>query len=190
MLSVSLQKNQRNFVAALAFLTFGPLVVHAQLHKRFDLHGVRPGMLTREVILNSHAPLDTMVWGGFDGASILSFKGDFLEDNGEFRVAVQGPEVTQVSFISKKRSAADNAKVLGKVIEKLKKLHGKPTQEYHNVYQSVAWESPGEKFTLTSSDKGQFYSIALINPDPPTVAPPVLIPHPDHPEAHPAEQKR
>lgn len=178
-------------MGAALFFTFValPTLANGQLHKRFDLHGVRPGMLTREVILNSHAPIDTMLWGGVDGASILSFKGDFLDDHGEFRVAVQGPEVSQVTFISKSRGAAENTKVLKKVIEKLRQLHGKPTQEYHNVYQIITWESPGEKFSLTTSDKGQFYSIALTNPNPPAIAPPVHLPHPDRPQVQPAEQK-
>ena len=175
---------------AMIALLLAALTVQAQVHKRFDLHGIRPGMLTREIILYSHAPIDTMLWGGADGGSMLSFKGEFLDDPGEFRIGIQGPDVTQITFVSKSRSAAENAKVLKKVIEKLRKLHGKPMQEYHNVYQIITWESPGEKFSVTTSDKGQFYSIALTNPEKqvaPTRAP---IPPPELPHVKPAEQKQ
>src|SRR3954463_11874736 len=84
----------------------------AQSSAPFEIHGIHPGMITREVVLHAHAPIDTMIWGGEDGASILAFKGEYLSDTGEFRVGTEGVNVSQVSFISKQRKPESNDKAV------------------------------------------------------------------------------
>src|SRR4051812_40732268 len=73
-----------NALFILAGVVLSAQVIHAQLNPRFEMHGIRPGMLTREIILQSHAPLDTTLWGGADGASILQFYGSYMGDTGEY----------------------------------------------------------------------------------------------------------
>ncbi|MDP4200592.1 MAG: hypothetical protein Q8922_09200 [Bacteroidota bacterium] len=132
----------------------------AQPGKPFELHGLRPGMLTREIILYSHAPLDTILWGGGDGASIISFKGECLHDSGEFRVSVEGPEVTQLLFVSKQRDSTHAQMAFNHTSAALDKLYGTP-EKYHNVYRIMTWEGAGQQLKLSTKDGGLFYSLGL-----------------------------
>jgi hypothetical protein len=128
------------------------------------IHGLRPGMLTREIILHAQAKLDTTVWGGSDGHNTIEFKGSYLRDTGNFRVYVIGSDITQVIFISNQRPIKDNTKVYNREMGEIKKLYGPPTEDYHNKFRIVSWESGGLKLNLNTADSGKFYSVSLSNP--------------------------
>ncbi len=153
----------RNILFVIGLIAL-PAIANAQLHPRFYMHELRPGMMTREIILFAHAPLDTILWGGAEEANVIGFKGAYLNDSGEFRVAVQGPEITQITFISPQRTVEQNEKRWKGVVEKIRKMHGKPSEEYHNKYQMITWEGTGEQLRLTTSDGGRFYTMALTKP--------------------------
>jgi hypothetical protein len=165
----------------LLFLCFAT-TAHAQASAKFEIHGLRPGMIAREIVLHSHAPIDTMLWGGEDGANILAFKGEYLNDTGEFRVGTEGVNVSQVSFISRQRKPEANEKAVQRAIAAITKLYGPLSQDYTNVYHIVQWNSGGFQLTLTTMEHGQFYSIALSKiqplstpgPDPEIPGKPVL----------------
>ncbi|SRR5579883_516306 len=148
------------FKGLLGFILLIPLSLKAQNHP-LEIHGLHTGMLAREVILHSQAPVDTMIWGGEDGASIFSFKGEYLRDSGDFRIGLQGTEITQVSFIARERSVEANTKIFNKVYSELKKIYGPPIEDYHNVYRIITWASATEELKLTTADQGKFYSVTL-----------------------------
>src|ERR1035437_1645521 len=110
-------------------------------------------MLTREIILYSHAPLDTTLWGGSNGQSIISFKGVCLKDSGEFRVSVEASEITQVLFVSPSRDSARTQLAYERIRTELEKLYGQP-EKYHNVYRILTWESHGQALKLSTKDGG------------------------------------
>jgi len=142
------------------------LPVASNAQKSFDIHGIHPGMITREVILQAHAPIDTMIWGGEEGASILAFKGEYLSDTGEFRVGTEGVNVSQVSFVSKQRKPESNDKAVQRMIVAITKLYGPPSQDYTNVYHIIQWDWAGLQLTLSTMEHGQFYSLALTKVQP------------------------
>ena len=157
---------------ALVLCTFA-FSIKAQTPKPFEMHGLRPGMLTREIILYSHAPLDTLLWGGEEGATVIGFKGRYFNDTGEFRVNVKGNEIVQVSFISIQRSVEQTEKAVTHEIAEIKKIAGAPEQDYHKVYRIITWSSGHEELKLTTADRGRFYNIALTAPQP------LSVPEPD-----------
>jgi hypothetical protein len=129
-----------------------------------EMHGLRPGMLTREIILHADAKLDTTIWGGTDGHNTIEFKGNYLRDTGNFRVYVIGSQITEVLFIAKQRPMAQNTKIFNRQMTEIKKLYGAPDQDYHNKYRIVSWEIDGLKLNLTTADSGKFYSLTLSKP--------------------------
>jgi hypothetical protein len=129
--------------------------------KEIELHGLKPGMLTREVILQAHAPLDTMIWGGAEGVSILHFHGAIEKDTGEFRITVKGPKIEQILFVSPTRDTAKTRIAYDKMHATLTKLYG-DAEQYHNTYHIWTWEKPGQQMKLSTMDKGLFYSITLV----------------------------
>ena len=129
--------------------------------KQMELHGLKPGMLTREIILQAHAPIDTMMWGGADGASILHFHGSIEKDSGEFRISVKGPKIEQILFVSQSRDSARTRIAFDKMHATLTKLYG-DAEQYHNIYHIWTWEKPGQQMKLSTMDKGLFYSITLV----------------------------
>jgi hypothetical protein len=128
--------------------------------KPMELHGLRPGMITREIVLYSHAPLDTIHWEGSTGANTISFKGACMKDSGEFRVSVEGSNITQVQFVSPRRDSAHTRQAFERMRLGLEKLYGRPEQ-YHNVYRILTWEANGEQLKLLTMDGGMFYSLGL-----------------------------
>ena len=134
--------------------------------KKFEIHGLKPGMITREIILYSHAPIDTMIWGGEDEASIFKFEGEYLSDSGEFRVGTDGNNVTQITFIAKRRKVEANDKAVAKALAELTKLYGPPSQDYTNVYHIIRWEWGMQQISLTTAEHGQFYTVALTKLEP------------------------
>ncbi len=148
-------------LAMTATIMLLPLLASAQSPKPLDMHGLRPGMSTAEIFLFAHTPIDTLHWGGADGASVLAFKGIYLNDTGEFRLNVTGPDITRVSFIAKTRSADQNGAAYHRAIQKINKLLGNPAEDYHNKYRIVTWNAGAEQLVLTTADGGKFYSVAL-----------------------------
>ncbi|GEM_PF-3260086 len=140
--------------------------LHAQQKKPLDIHGLQPGMITREIILHSHAPLDTVLWNGEDGANIIAFRGAYLSDSGQVKVNVNQNTVTQISFVSEERTPEENDRIVQKMIASITTLLGKPSDQYHNVYRIVTWDSGSEELTLTTTDRGRLYSINLTAPHP------------------------
>jgi hypothetical protein len=139
---------------------FSAGVARTQSHSSFDIHGLKPGMIAREIILYSHAPLDTVFWDGKEGANIFGFKGEWLGDTGEFRVALGKNEITQITFTSNPRTTGQNVKAVEGILARIKKLYGKP-EDYHNVYRIVTWKEGNEQLKLTTSDGGVFYTVTL-----------------------------
>lgn len=132
----------------------------AQAQKPMDLHGLRPGMLTREIILQSHSKIDTMMWGGLEGASMLSFKGALDIDSGEFRISVVGPTIRQVLFISRATDTTHARLAFERIHMRLEKLFGR-AEKYVNDYHIYTWELPGQQMKLSTRDHALFYSIVL-----------------------------
>jgi hypothetical protein len=161
------------FIGLLGFVFFGVIAVGFVQPKSIEIHGLRPGMLTREIVLNAHAQLDTMMWGGANGASMIHFRGEFLKDSGEFRVSVEGPDVKQVLFVSQQRDTTKTRLAFDKMHAALAKLYG-PAEEYHNSYHIWTWQKPGQQMKLSTMDRGQFYSIVLVEHGSP------LVPAPDN----------
>lgn len=156
---------ERNMIFKKSFITLAALLIagtsSAQSPKPLDMHGLRPGMSTAEIFLYSHAPLDTLQWGGAENASVIAFKGIYFGDTGQFKVNVTGENITRVNFIAKERSVEQNGAAYHRAIEKITKLLGKPAQDYHNKYRIVTWNTGHEQLVLTTADGGKFYSVAL-----------------------------
>ena len=149
----------------IALVTVGMLSLAVMVNARsspnsFDIHGLKLGMITREIILYSHAPLDTVFWGGKEGANIFGFKGEWLGDTGEIRVSVDKNKITQIIFTSNHHTAVQNAKAVKGAVVQIGKLYGS-SEDYHNVYRIVTWKAGGEQLRLTTSDGGLFYTVTL-----------------------------
>ena len=136
--------------------------------KQIELHGLRPGMLTREIILQAHAPIDTMMWGGGNGASMLRFRGSIEKDSGEFRLSVLGPKIQQILFVSQTRDSTKTRVAFEKMQKAFAKRYGS-AEEYHNSYHIWTWEYPGQQMKLSTMDRGLFYSITLVEHSDPAV---------------------
>jgi hypothetical protein len=138
-----------------------PLIASAQTPKPLEMHGLHPGMSTREIFLYAHAPIDTLQWSGKETENVLAFKGIYLDDTGQFKINVTGQDIMRVTFIAKTRSVDQNGAAFHRMIEKITKLLGKPAQDYHNKYRIVTWNAGAEQLVLTTADGGKFYSVGL-----------------------------
>jgi hypothetical protein len=163
----------------------GLLIFGAVQPKQIELHGLKPGMLTREIILYSHAPIDTMMWGGSNGVSILRFHGSIEKDSGEFRITVNGTKIERVLFVSRTRDSAKTRVAFEKMQKALTKRYGN-AEEYHNTYHMWTWDMPGQQLKLSTMDRGLMYTIMLVEhgsplmPSPDNRIPPRLVPAPDN----------
>jgi hypothetical protein len=148
-------------LAMTAMILFLPLFASAQTPKPLDMHGLHPGMITREIFLYAHAPIDTLQWGGKEAANLYAFNGSYLDDTGQFKVNVTGQNITRITFIAKTRNVDQNGAAYHRAMEAINKLLGNPAQDYHNKYRIVTWNAGAEQLVLTTADGGKFYSVAL-----------------------------
>ena len=137
-----------------------PFVAQAQSSSA-DIHGLKPGMITREIILHSHAKLDTLAWNGPDGADQYGFSGSYLNDTGNFRINTDANSIVRVSFVSETRTVPQNGAAFHRALNDLTKEYGKPYEDYHNVYRIITWNVGKEQLTLTTTDGGKFYTVTL-----------------------------
>src|ERR1035441_2776927 len=146
---------KRIIIFFLLMMSMAPAV---QSQHSMEMHGLRPGMLTREIILHAQARLDTTVWGGADAQNTIEFKGEYLRDTGQLRVYVKGSDVNQVTFIARQRPIADNTKAFNREMREIEKIYGSPLQDYHNKYRIVSWESGGLQLNLKTTDTGRVFN--------------------------------
>ncbi len=150
----------KKFILFFGVLLF-PLITPAQTSKQLYMHGLHPGMITREIFLYAHAPIDTLQWGGKESANVYAFKGIYLDDTGEFKINTSGQDITRITFIAKTRTVDQNGAAYHRAMEAITKLLGNPAQDYHNKYRIITWNAGPEQLVLTTSDGGKFYSVAL-----------------------------
>ncbi len=151
----------RPIILVLLVISVVSLTGKAQTPKPLDMHGIRPGMITPEIFLHAHAPIDTMQWRGKEEANLYAFKGMYLDDTGQFRINTNGENIVRISFIAKTRSIDQNGAAYHRAIQSITKLLGKPYQDYHNKYRIVTWNAGDEQLVLSTADGGKFYSVAL-----------------------------
>jgi hypothetical protein len=140
-------------VSFFIFVFFTLLVsgLRAQPTVNYDtisMSGIRAGEPLRDLGVNVLAPIDTMLWGGDDGASLLKFDGKYLGLNGEFRIATQGTIMHQITF-----------SVMSK--DSIEKKYGEPDDSYTNVYKMVRWMGQKQSYSLQSKDGTNYVSIVL-----------------------------
>ena len=159
-----LQKTALTLTLIAGLLAAFPRSGAAQLKSRFDMHELKPGMLTREIILHAHAKLDTTIWGGEKGMSTITFRGSYLADSGEYRVETEAGLVAKITFKSILRTPEENKRAFDRALATFRRLHGKPAEEYENTFHIVTYQAPNELIRFTTADKGTYYSVALSNP--------------------------
>lgn len=154
-----------SFARQLLFVLFVLSVItlcgKAQTPKPLDMHGIHPGMITPEIFLYAHAPIDTLQWRGKEAENLYAFRGIYLDDTGQFRINTNGQNIARVTFISKTRTSDQNGAAYHQAMQNINKLLGKPAQDYHNKYRIVTWNAGAEQLVLTTTDGGKFYSVAL-----------------------------
>jgi hypothetical protein len=153
-------------VSFFIFVFFTLLVsgLRAQPTVNYDtisMSGIRAGEPLRDLGVNVLAPIDTMLWGGDDGASLLKFDGKYLGLNGEFRIATQGTIMHQITFSVMSKDSIEAAKVFTKLETMLQKKYGEPDDSYTNVYKMVRWMGQKQSYSLQSKDGTNYVSIVL-----------------------------
>lgn len=117
------------------------------------------------------APIDTMMWGGHDGASILRFDGKFLGYRGRYVIGLKGELIDQVAFnmipMSKEEANAafDKAKPL------FYQSLGTPVEEYANVLRMITWRGKKLELKLQTKDDVAYFAIVLTYAPPPKSQP-------------------
>ncbi len=131
-----------------------------------------PGMEAK--VIQSYAegaPIDTMMWGGRDGASILRFDGKFLGYRGRYVIGLKGDLIDQVAFnmipMSKEEADAAFAKAKPLYYQAL----GTPVEESMTPMRMIVWRGKKLELKLQTKDDVAYFAIVLTYGPPPKSQP-------------------
>lgn len=148
---------------AVALFAAGSYVIpaHAQSIDTISVAKIQPGDALRDVVVRVDEKIDTMIWGGKEGASILKFTKPYYGFPGEFRIATDGPYVSQLTFTTTFKSAEETKKAFEKLSDIFTKAYGPSTDQYKNVYNQIKWRGAKQSIAIQNQDGNNYVSVVL-----------------------------
>jgi hypothetical protein len=152
-----------------------PIATVAAPDDRVDttrLSNLAPGLEAR--FIESYAngeKIDTMMWGGHEGASILRFDGKFMGYRGRYIIGLKGDLIDQVSFNMIPMSKEEANEAYAKAKPALLAALGTPVEEYANVLRMATWRGKKQELKLQTKDDVAYMAIVLTYGPPPKSQP-------------------
>jgi len=125
------------------------------------LGGVRVGAPLRDLIVRTTAKIDTMIWGGKDGVSLLKFTGSAYGHDGEFHIATDGATVHRITFTISATDADSTDGLFTSLTSKFEKRFGEATDEYNNIYRNIRWVGGRQTLAIQTKSNANYVSIVL-----------------------------
>ena len=126
-----------------------------------EMCGLRVGLDLQTLSHFIHTKLDTMIWGGTEGSSIVRFNSQFLEYSGELRLATEAGLVTQIMFSVEAKTADGASKDFIHLSNVLTNIYGGPDEVYANTMRITRWMGKQQDLVLKTADGSKFVSIIL-----------------------------
>lgn len=133
-------------------------------HINFDtitLARLSAGEPIRDIAVKVIAPIDTLLWGGQDGASLLKFDGNYFGQAGEFRIGTQGSFIHQITFSVRARDSNDAARLFENLDAMIEKRYGNPNEGYTNVFKVIRWKGKRQALALQTKEGTSYVSVIL-----------------------------
>lgn len=115
----------------------------------------------RDLAVKVVVPIDTLLWGGEDGASLFKFNGKYFGQPGEFRLATQGTLIHQITFSVQSRDSNDAARLFENLDALLEKKYGHPNEGYTNVFRMIRWKGKRQVLALQTKEGTNYVSVIL-----------------------------
>jgi hypothetical protein len=136
------------------------------------LSNLAPGMDARFIESYAQgAQIDTMMWGGEEGASILRFDGKFMGYRGRYVIGLKGRLIDQVAFNMIPMSKDEATGAFAQAETAYRQSLGTPFETYANVLRTITWQSKAQKFVLQTKDDIAYFAAVLTYAPPPKSQP-------------------
>jgi len=171
-----------SFLILISFVLYNSQAV-AQQNVTVDIDTItliklQPGMPMRDLKVRVDEKIDTVIWGGPQGAGMLKFTKSFMGFPGEFRVATENGYLTQITFNTSLKNQEEVKEATKKIAAAFEKTYGPPDERYNNVYQSTKWRGSYLSLAIQSMDNSNYVSVVLAGKPKPSrpVPPPAVTP--------------
>lgn len=117
------------------------------------------------------AKIDTMIWGGEEGASILRFDGTFMGKRGRYVIGLKGRLIDQVAFNMIPMNKQEALDEFDRAKQALLNSLGTPVEEYANVLRMYTWRGKKLELKLQTKDDVAYFTVVLTYAPPPKSQP-------------------
>lgn len=149
----------------LLLLVAATLPVFAQTRPNIDtvtLYNLVPGLKLEEIDPRVDAPLDTMVWDDNNRNGIIKFVRGYQGIHGEYRIAVDFGNVSQVIFTAPVRTSDETAAMYKRLANLCAGMYGEPDVNYYNApYREMRWEGIRQSVSVKTRDSTTYVSLVL-----------------------------
>lgn len=126
------------------------------------LYNLVPGLKVEEVGSRIDAPLDTMVWDNENRNGIIKFVRGYQGIHGEYRLAVDWGNVSQVIFTAPVKNADETSNMYKRLSDLCMGMYGEPDINYYNApFREMRWEGLKQSVSVKTKDGTTYVSLVL-----------------------------
>lgn len=148
----------------LVFCTIG-IGAFAQTRPNMDtvaLYNLVPGLKVEDIDARVDAPLDTMVWDGKSRNGIIKFVRGYQGIHGEYRVAIDAGNVSQVIFTAPVKNADESVSMYKRLTDICTNMYAEPDINYYNApFREMRWEGIAQSVSVKTKDGSPYVSLVL-----------------------------
>ena len=126
------------------------------------LYNLVPGLKVEEIGSRIDAPLDTMVWDNQNRNGIIKFVRGYQGIHGEYRLAIDWGNVSQVIFTAPVKNADETSNMYKRLSELCMGMYGEPDINYYNApFREMRWEGLKQSVSVKTKDGTTYVSLVL-----------------------------
>ena len=126
------------------------------------LYNLVPGITIKDIDPRVDAPLDTLVWDDVNHTGIIKFVRGYHGIHGEYRLAVDKGNVTQVIFTTPLKNADETVPMYKRLSDLCTGFYGEPDINYYNApYREMRWEGMKQSVSVKTREGTTYVSLVL-----------------------------
>jgi hypothetical protein len=126
------------------------------------LYNLVPGLKVEDIDPRVDAPLDTMVWDDKNRNGIIKFVRAYQGIHGEYRMAIDAGNVSQVIFTAPVKNAEETLNMYKRLSGLCTNMYADPDVNYYNApYREMRWEGLKQSVSVKTKDGTTYVSLVL-----------------------------